>query len=88
MAEGPQPLRTGELPDLLRIDNGGRHPGLDQNPVQTALAAAGRFQDDHGVMVIPTASDQQRRLCGVAFRSVGHAPPALARQAVEIKIIA
>ena len=85
---GPQALRASKLPDLLGIDDRGRHAGFDQNTVQTALAAARRLQDDHGVTVIPTACDQKRRNRGVAFRSVGQAPAALTRQAVEIKIIA
>jgi hypothetical protein len=56
--------------------------------VQAALAAARRLQDDQNVPVIPALPAQQRRQGGVGFRSIGQAPPALARQAVEIKIIA
>jgi hypothetical protein len=52
---GTQALGAGELPDLPGIDDGGQHAGFNQNTVQTALAAAGRFQDNRDVTVIPTA---------------------------------
>src|SRR3954468_17345079 len=57
---GPQTLRAGELPDLLGVDDGGRHPGLDQRPVQAALAAARRLQDDQHGLAVPDVTAPPR----------------------------
>jgi hypothetical protein len=84
---GPQTLRAGKVANLLGIDDGGRHPGRDQRPVQAAFAAARRLQDDQHVMAVGAQRIQQRRQLGVALRRVGKAPAGLARQAVDIKII-
>jgi hypothetical protein len=82
LAEGAQTLRAGKVTNLPGIDDGDRHPGLDQRPVQAALAAARRLQDDQNV--IPAVPAQQLREGAVGFRTVGEAPVALARQTIGI----